>query len=856
MATSIGPRIGIDGYAQYKAEMQSITAQIEQYKAKCDALGNSAEDLRKKEQLLSEAIKLQTDAIMRQAEWNQRVNEYVDKKARITDKDTAALTQNKTAIVTQETELNKLTAEYDKTTQAIGNIGNETEKMQNRVSGATIAIGELMAKLIEKAVELGKRAAEIGINYNASMETAQAALTTLLGDSEQASAALEKVKELSKIAPTFSTETLLKASQMIIATGKSADEATNDVYALANAVAAAGGSNDTLLRMAQNLQQIGNAGKSTAIDIRQFAYAGLSIYPLLADYMGITAEEASKLKPTYEQITGALKYAAGEGGKYYKGIENQAKTYNGQVSALKKNLQEGLGYAFQEVTQKLESSVIPKLNEFLSDTSNIDKATEAFKTFGATVATVAAAGKITNFLSGSSTLAELLTGKITLASAAMAAVPFAEVIAGIAAITASYKALKDEVNTVKTVGFLGEGKTIDEYTANVDSYKEKIKELEEEYKTLAENGADLTEIDIELTNARIGLTHAEEELAEATKEANEQIEKAIETESQSDPTARYDAIISNAKDTLSGLKQAYDEYYEAAQKAVAKEFELFEEVGKLEYTSTESLGKNLQSQTDYWQAYAVNLELVRSAQSGLSQELISFLADGSKESAGYLASIVSDVMQAGGFTSEEGQAIIANLNQKFADLQAAQTTYATETATALSDIGNQMNTTVDEAKTKLQELDLSEEMYNEGISTLNGYVSGLQAQIPSLNSQAFTWGQNLTVQMQSGVNSVQLTLPRLSLGSPLRIPGFAKGLDYVPRDNYIAALHKGEMVLTAAQANRVRSGEYQQSISNTANLGGVSINVYAAEGMNEDALAEKVSDRLQQLINEQESIYR
>ena len=38
------------------------------------------------------------------------------------------------------------------------------------------------------------------------------------------------------------------------------------------------------------------------------------------------------------------------------------------------------------------------------------------------------------------------------------------------------------------------------------------------------------------------------------------------------------------------------------------------------------------------------------------------------------------------------------------------------------------------------------------------------------------------------------------------IPGHANGLDYVPYDGYIAALHKGEMVLTRKQADAVREG--------------------------------------------------
>ena len=63
------------------------------------------------------------------------------------------------------------------------------------------------------------------------------------------------------------------------------------------------------------------------------------------------------------------------------------------------------------------------------------------------------------------------------------------------------------------------------------------------------------------------------------------------------------------------------------------------------------------------------------------------------------------------------------------------------------------------------------------------------------------------------------TNPDLSGGAlpQLMIPGYATGLDYVPRDNFIARLHEGEMVLTKAQANAYRGGQTG---------GGVTVNQY------------------------------
>ena len=868
MATNIGPRIGIDGYAQYKAEMQSIIAQIQNYKAQCDALSNSEEDLRKKQQLQAEQIKLQTDLMAKQSEWNAKVKQSVENKKTITERDTAVLTQNQTALLNQNTELVKLTAEYDKTTKELNEFneeqketGENAEASSTQISGATIAIGELMAKVVEKGAQLVKQAAELGIEYNASMETYEAAFTTLLGSAEEADKAIASIKELSKGIPTFSTDALAKGTQMIVATGKSADDATKDMQALANAVAASGGGNEELERMAQNLQQIGNAGKATKMDIRQFAYAGINVTKLLADYTGKTTEEVENMTVTYDLLTGALRYAATEGGMYFGGLEAQAQTYNGQISELKKNVTEGLGYAFSGLTEQLESNLLPKLNSFFSDTNNIDGLITLIEDLGVAAVTFASVAKVETFLSTNATAAGILSGNISAATegakllkTGLESLPLA-VITGILTLVKHF----DSENSRIADNMVGD-------VSNLQEAEAELERLRTEYAALKQEWVDnpLSEADAMFDGTRLAQSI---QYDKAIEEAQKAVDKFTEIEQQAlekaaaleaNPSARMNAAIEVAKMSIDELRAAYDEAYASAMKAALKEFDLFEKVGELAYTSTKDLAANLDTQAAYWDLYAANIEYVADEQVGLNKDLVAMLSDGTQDSAGYLQSIVTDIMNAGGATTEAGQQIIADLNAKFKALQDAQSSYAAETAVAATDAETKLNEIVNTAVEKLNELDLSDEMYSNGVNSITGYANGMAEQTPGILTQAYLLGQDISESVQNGINSIKPGVSVRMTGLSGFVQGsHAKGLDYVPEDNYIAALHKGEMVLTAAQANAIRSGAYQQSITNKAlNYGGVNINVYAAEGQSADDIAEQVAYKLQHEVTRKEEVYK
>ena len=251
----------------------------------------------------------------------------------------------------------------------------ETDGLQkglNKIGSSTVAIGNLMADAFKQFASAMGEVVKQGVTYNAQIEQYQVALTTLTGSAEEANRIMEQIKEDAAKTP-FDVAGLTQANQLLISAGVGADDAREDIIALGNAISATGGGNEELSRMAVNLQQIKNVGKASALDIKQFAYAGIDLYGLLADYMGVAREEAVEMDITYEQLTGALKFASEEGGKYFGAMEQQSLTLNGQMSTLKDNFMTFAGEATEPLFNFLRDIALPVLNDLLTGGEEVSK---------------------------------------------------------------------------------------------------------------------------------------------------------------------------------------------------------------------------------------------------------------------------------------------------------------------------------------------------------------------------------------------------------------------------------------------------------------------------------------------------
>ena len=250
---------------------------------------------------------------------------------------------------------------------------NEVDKKAGKLgTSLQVALGNLIADLGRMAAQGLQEIAKAGVEYNAQIEKYQTALTTLTGSADEANKIIDQIKKDAASTP-FDVQGLVQANQLLISAGISSESAREDILALGNAISATGGGNEELSRMAVNLQQIKNVGKASSLDIKQFAYAGIDVYGLLADSMGITREEAAELDVTYEDLTEALKYAANEGGKYAGAMEAQSKTFNGQVSNLKDNLNSFIGEAMNPLFNLLKDDLLPIVNKLIQGGGNTKK---------------------------------------------------------------------------------------------------------------------------------------------------------------------------------------------------------------------------------------------------------------------------------------------------------------------------------------------------------------------------------------------------------------------------------------------------------------------------------------------------
>ena len=340
----------------------------------------------------------------------------------------------------------------------------------------------------------------------------------------------------------------------------------------------------------------------------------------------------------------------------------------------------------------------------------------------------------------------------------------------------------------------------------IEEAEEKIAELE---KTLEEFPDDpMLWTDEQRREYQFVITAINETKAKIEELQQEQDELAAKAD---DPAIQMQASVEQFSTNVGELFNKFQETYEGMYEQINGWFAPFEKAKTTVTTNVGEMVAAMQSQIEFNNTYAANLQTL--AEYGLGGLAAGFQTLG-PEAAAYAQTIVDAVEQAGGASSEAGQSIIQQFQTVDADVQASQENLATNMTLISEDWGTAIDSMVQALAEGVEGMDMDSEALTAAQNTLDGYLQGVEAKKPEIESAMAALGAMITASLQASIGTVYVPVVQASVGA---VDGsHAGGLNYVPFDGYIGQLHKGEAVLTAEEAKAWRAGKTSSGSSGNA----------------------------------------
>jgi tape measure domain-containing protein len=224
-----------------------------------------------------------------------------------------------------------------------------------------------MTKAIAGVSSALAAAAGYGIKYNAQMEQYMTSFETMLGSAEKATSMVSELKEFAAKTP-FEFTDLAKGTQTLLAFGTSAEDIMPTIKMLGDV---SQGNKEKFDSLALVFGQVSSQGKLMGQDLLQMINAGFNPLKVISDKTGESMaslkDKMSDGKITIDDVTQAFVWATEEGGQFYNAMENQSKTFNGQLSTLKDNVSAFVGEVTEGMFGSLKDTALPMVNGWLGE---------------------------------------------------------------------------------------------------------------------------------------------------------------------------------------------------------------------------------------------------------------------------------------------------------------------------------------------------------------------------------------------------------------------------------------------------------------------------------------------------------
>ena len=207
----------------------------------------------------------------------------------------------------------------------------------------------------------------MGINYNRQIEDYTTNFATMLGSMEEGAAKVNELKTLAAETP-FELTDLADATQTLLAFNVASSESTTVLRQLGDISLGNAQKLETLTRA---YGKMSSSQKVTLEDINMMIDAGFNPLLIVAEETGESMSELydriSSGEMAFSEIESAIRQATSAGGQFYKGMENASKTLSGQWSTLTDNIRATMGLLATPINDALTGHILPAANEAVNE---------------------------------------------------------------------------------------------------------------------------------------------------------------------------------------------------------------------------------------------------------------------------------------------------------------------------------------------------------------------------------------------------------------------------------------------------------------------------------------------------------
>lgn len=328
------------GVQEIKAQLTELNKALETNKKELADTNKKTKEYEKELDQLKTAEKENGTATKEQKARMSELEKEID-KAR------TRAAQLKTEQIDLKNGLKETTSELKKQKAGVSGVSDEMNKIKTLITGFIAAYG-------------GKKLWDLLIGSNAEMEQYTTSLEVMLGSTEKASAMIEKMRDFAAKTP-LTLENVISGGSLLMSYG--VDE-SNLIDTMTKLGDLSSGNAEKMDRITLAYGQMLAKGKVTGEELRQMTEAGVPLQTALAESIGVTGEEFSKMvsagKVGIDDLNETITELTTGDGKFAGMMEKQSETMQGMLSTLQDNLSEfmrkmGEG-AFGEVKSALQEA--------------------------------------------------------------------------------------------------------------------------------------------------------------------------------------------------------------------------------------------------------------------------------------------------------------------------------------------------------------------------------------------------------------------------------------------------------------------------------------------------------------------